>query len=88
MWWKVLIPIIYVLIAIAVGRYVYIRYSYKISQDDAYSLETAKDIVNSNYAVQWFLYPLFWPISLTIYLIFNGVDRLYFKSQKERRETN
>ena len=85
MW--LLVLFIYVIIAISIGRYIFIKYTYKLVQKDAYSIDVAKDIVNSNYAVQWFLYPLFWPISLTIYLIFNVVDRLYFKSQEERRES-
>lgn len=89
MWWKILISIVYLLIVFAVGRYIYIRRSYFISETFLYDLETAKLITESEHLAEVIFAPIVWPLSLTLYFIFNVVDKTYIKAyEKSRTKSN
>ena len=85
MWWKIIIASLYILIALAIGRYIFIRRSYFIMDQELCSLDKAKLITDSEYAFEWVLVPIIWPISLIVYLIFNVVDKAYIKIYEKSR---
>lgn len=89
MWWKLLIGIIYVLIALAFGRYLFIKRAYVIMECRLCSLDEAKLITGDNHILEWFCAPIVWPIYLTVYFIFNVVDKIYSKAyEKSRTKSN
>lgn len=88
MWWILLISIIYVLIALAFGRYLFIKRACVIMECKLCSLDEAKLIAGDDYILEWFLAPVVWPIYLTVCFIFNVVDKTYIKVyEKSRNKT-
>ena len=88
MWWKLLIGILYVIIALTFGRYLFIKRAYNVMENRLCTLEDAKLIVGDNYILEWFLAPVVWPIYLTVCFIFNVVDKTYIKVyEKSRNKT-
>lgn len=88
MWWKLLIGVLYVLIALAFGRYLFIKRAYIVMECRLCSLDEAKLITGDSYMLEWFLAPVVWPIYLMVYLIFNAVDKIYIKVyEKSRRDS-
>jgi hypothetical protein len=85
MWWKLLIGILYVLIALAIGRYLFIKRAYIIMECRLCSLDEAKLITGDSYVLEWFCAPIVWPIYLTICFIFNVVDKAYSKVYEKSR---
>lgn len=89
MWWKLLIGVLYVLIALAFGRYLFIKRAYIIMQYRLCSLDEAKLITGDSHMLEWFCAPIVWPIYLMVYLIFNAVDKIYIKVyEKSRRDSS
>lgn len=88
MWWKLLIGVLYLLIALAIGRYLFIKRVCLIMECKLCSLDEAKLITGDNYIIEWFCAPIVWPIYLTVCLIFNVVDKTYIKVyEKSRNKT-
>ena len=85
MWWKLLIGILYVLIALAFGRYLFIKRAYLIMECRLCSLDEAKLITGDSHILEWFLAPIIWPIYITICVIFNVVDKTYIKFYEKSR---
>ena len=83
MWWKLLIGVLYVLIALAFGRYLFIKRACIIMECKLCSLDEAKLIAGDSYVLEWFLAPVIWPVYLIVYLIFNVVDKIYIKTYKK-----
>lgn len=89
MWIKILIAVIYVLIALAIGRYLFIKRAYIIMEYRLCSLDEAKLITGDSHILEWFCAPIVWPIYLTVHLIFNVVDKAYNKIyEKSRTKSN
>ena len=89
MWWKLLIGVLYVLIALAFGRYLFIKRAYIIMEYRLCSLDEAKLITGDSHMLEWFCAPIVWPIYLMVYLIFNAVDKIYIKIyEKSRRDSS
>ena len=79
MWWKLLIGVLYLLIALAIGRYLFMKRAYIIMEYRLCSLDEAKLITGDSHILEWFCAPIVWPIYLTVHLIFNVVDKIYSK---------
>ena len=89
MWWKLLIGVLYVLIALAIGRYLFIKRAYIIMECRLCSLDEAKLITGDSHMLEWFCAPIVWPIYLTVHFIFNVVDKIYSKAyEKSRTKSN
>ena len=89
MWWKILIGIIYLLIILVLGRYIFIRRAYFIMEECLCDLERAKFETETEYSAEWLICSILWPICLIIYFVFYVVDKAYIKSyQKSRRKYN
>ena len=88
MWWKILIGILYLLIALIIGRYLFIKRVYIIMECRLCSLNEAKLITGDSYILEWFCAPIIWPIYLTVYIIFNVVDKTYIKNYEKSRRKN
>lgn len=86
MWWKIIIAIIYLLIALAVGRYFFIKRACVIMEYRLCSLDKAKLITSTDYVCEWFFGPIVWPIYLLIYWMFNVVDKTYIKIYEKSRD--
>ena len=84
MWWKILIPVIYLLVCLILGRYIFIRRAYFIAQECLCDIERAKFEAETEYSAEWLLCSMLWPICLIIYIVFNVVDKTYIKNQKAR----
>lgn len=84
MWWKILVFVIYLLVAIGLGRYIFIRRAFFIVQECLCNLETAKFEAETEYTSEWLICSILWPVCLIIYFIFNVVDKTYIKNQKAR----
>ena len=88
MWWKIIIAVLYILVALASGRYLFIKRAYIIMECRLCSLDEAKLIAGDNNILEWFCAPIVWPIYLTVCLIFNVVDKTYIKVyEKSRNKT-
>ena len=85
MWWKLLIGVLYLLIALAIGRYLFIKRAYIIMECRLCSLDEAKLITGDSHILEWFCAPMVWPIYLTICFIFNVVDKAYSKVYEKSR---
>ena len=85
MWWKLVIGILYVLIALAIGRYLFIKRAHIVMECRLCSLDEANFITGDSHMLEWFCAPIVWPIYLTIYLIFNVVDKAYSKIYEKSR---
>ena len=85
MWIKILIAVIYVLIALAIGRYLFIKRAYIVMECRLCSLDEAKLITGDSHMLEWFCAPIVWPIYLTICFIFNVVDKIYSKVYEKSR---
>ena len=88
MWWKIIIPMLYILIALAVGRYLFIKRACIIAECKLCSLDEAKLITGDSYILEWFCAPIVWPIYLLIHFIFNVVDKIYIKVQERNKSSN
>lgn len=85
MWIEILIALIYVLIALTVGRYLFIKRACIIMECRLCSLDEAKLITGDSYILEWFVAPIIWPIYLIVYLIFNVVDKTYIKAYENSK---
>lgn len=86
MWWKIIIAVLYVIVILAFGRYLFIKRTYSVMEAKLCSLEEAKLITGDSYMLEWFLTPIVWPIFLIVYLIFNVVDKTYIKIYEKSRD--
>ena len=85
MWWKILLGIMYLLIMLVLGRYIFIRRAYFIMKERLYDLERAKFEAETEYSAEWLICSILWPICLIIYFVFYVVDKTYIKSYERSR---